>query len=105
MGDDEVRKKLARWEVQPRIPPDFQRDVWRKIAVLESRSSKWWLFGNWNISWVNVSHLATCAVVLGAFAGTGLGIVESAHANSRNWKSLEAKYVRSIDPYEHLRTY
>jgi hypothetical protein len=105
MDDDELRKRLAAWEVQPQIPPDFQDSVWQKIAARESKRSKEPWFGKWRISWLSAPQLATCAIVLGAFVGTGLGLVESSQSNSRNWKSLEAKYVQSIDPYEHLRTY
>ena len=104
MDDDQLRQKLASWEVRPEIPPDFQRNVWQKIAVGESKP-KLALFGNWNISWLRTPALATCVIILGGLAGTGFGLVESSQANSRNWKSLEAKYVRSIDPYEHVRTY
>jgi hypothetical protein len=104
MDDDQLRQKLASWEVRPEIPPDFQRNVWQKIAVGESKP-KLPLFGNWNISWLSTPALAACVVVLGGLVGTGLGFVESSQANSRNWKSLEAKYVQSIDPYEHVRTY
>jgi hypothetical protein len=105
MDDEELRKKLALWEVRPRIPPDFQRDVWQKIAIRESKSFKLPWFRNWNISWLNVPRLATCAIIVGGLAGTSLGLVESSQANSRNWKSLEVKYVQSIDPYEHVQTH
>jgi hypothetical protein len=104
MDDDQLRQKLASWEVRPEIPPDFQRNVWQKIAVRESMP-RLPLFGNWNISWLRAPQLATCAIILGGLAGTGFGLIESSQANSRNWKNLEAKYVQSVDPYEHLRTY
>jgi hypothetical protein len=104
MDDDQLRQRLALWEVRPEIPPDFQRKVWQKIAVRESKP-KSPLFGNSNISWLSTPALATCVIILGGLAGTGFGLIESSQANSRNWKSLEAKYVQSIDPYEHLRTY
>jgi hypothetical protein len=104
MDDDQLRQKLASWEVRPEIPPDFQRNVWQKIAVRESKRKMLW-FRNWTISWLRTPALATCVIVFGGLVGTGLGFVESSQANSRNWKSLEAKYVQSIDPYEHVRTY
>jgi hypothetical protein len=103
MDDDQLRQKLASWEVRTEIPPDFQRNVWQKIAVGESKR-KMLLFGDWNNWWLRTPRLATCAIILGSFVGTGLGLLESSQANSRNWKSLETKYVQSIDPYEHLRT-
>jgi hypothetical protein len=104
MDDDQLREKLASWEVRPEIPPDFQRSVWQKIAVRESKP-KFALFGNWAFSWLRPARLATCAIIFGGLAGTGFGLIESSQANSRNWKTLETKYVQSVDPYEHLRTY
>ena len=104
MDDDQLRQKLASWEVRPEISPDFQRNVWQKIAVRDSKR-KMLSFGNWSNWWLRMPRLATCAIIVGGFVGTGLGVVVSSQANSRNWKSLEAKYVQSIDPYEQLRTY
>jgi hypothetical protein len=102
---DDLGERLVRWTVQPQIPPDFQRDVWQKIAARETRKTTAWLSGSWNYWNVSVPGLATCAIVVGVTAGAGLGIVESSQANARNWKTLEVKYVQSVDPYEHLRTY
>jgi hypothetical protein len=103
--DDELRKKLASWKVQPEIPPDFQRGVWRRIAARESASSKTPFLSFLAIQWVSLPRLAAVAFVLAGVTGTGLGLVESSRANTKNWKTLEAKYVQSIDPYEHLGTY
>jgi hypothetical protein len=104
MDDDQLKEKLASWEVRPEIPPDFQRNVWQKIAVREAKP-KLSLFGSWDTSWLRPLRLATCAIILGGLAGTGFGLIESSQANSRNWKTLEAKYVQSVDPYQQLRTY
>ena len=103
--DDELRKKLAQWRVQPEIPPDFQRGVWSRIAARESRSSRDPQLGLLSLNWLTQPRLAVFALVLGGFVGTAFGLVESGQANTRNWKVLEAKYVQSVDPYEHLRTY
>lgn len=103
--DDELRKKLASWKVQPEIPPDFQQGVWTRIAAREARSSKRYFLPAWATSLFGTPRLAACAVALSALIGTGLGLLESTKANTRNWKTLEAKYVQSIDPYEHIRSY
>jgi hypothetical protein len=104
MDDDQLREKLASWEVRPEIPPDFQRSVWQKIAVRESKP-KFAFFSNWDITWLRPARLATCAIIFGGLAGTGFGLIESSQANSRNWKTLETKYVQSVDPYEQLGPY
>jgi hypothetical protein len=103
--DEELRKKLASWKVQPEIPPDFQRGVWTRIAARETRSSKRYFLPAWVTSIFGTPRLAVCAVALSALIGAGLGLVESTKANTRNWKTLEAKYVQSVDPYEHIRSY
>ena len=103
--DDELKKKLASWKVQPEVPPDFQRGVWNRIAARESRSSKGLVESLLAIRWLTLPRLAVWAFVLSGFTGTGLGLIESAQANTKNWKKLEAKYVQSVDPYQHLGTY
>ena len=100
--DDEFRKKLGSWKVQPEIPPDFQSGVWRRIAARESKSSKFAFPSLSAIRLVGLPRLATCAIVLAAVMGTGLGLIESSQANTKNWKMLETRYVQSIDPYVHL---
>jgi len=103
--NDELKKKLALWKVQPEIPPGFRRGVWNRIAAREAKSSKD-LFGSLlAIPWLTTPRLAACAFAVSVLTGTGLGLIESASANTESWKTLEAKYVQSIDPYQHLGTY
>jgi hypothetical protein len=99
--DDELKKKLALWNVRPEIPPGFQRGVWNRIAARDSKSSK----NFFAISWLTLPRLAACAFVISILTGTGLGLVESSSANAKNWRTLEEKYVQSIDPYQRLGTY
>ena len=103
--DDELRKKLALWKVKPEIPPDFQQGVWTRIAAREARSSKRYFLPAWAISFFGTPRLAVCAIAVSALIGAALGLVESSRANTESWKTLEAKYVQSIDPYEQLRSY
>jgi len=103
--DDELKKRLSSWRVQPEIPPDFQRGVWSRIAARESKSSNDSLLGLFSLNWLTQPRLAVLALVLGGFIGAAFGLVESGQANTKNWKVLEAKYVQSVDPYKHLGTY
>jgi len=103
--DDELRKKLASWKVQPQIPADFQRRVWDRIAVREARTSRLHFVMAWAVALMRQPRVAVCAIALSALIGAGLGLAESGRANTENWKLLEAKYVQSIDPNEHLQSY
>jgi hypothetical protein len=105
MDDDGLKEKLAIWKVEPDIPPDFQRGVWRRIAAREPNSSKRSLFGILAFSIVGHPRFASYTVVLAIIGGTALGFVEGSKVNSKSWKTLESKYVQSIDPYRHLGTY
>ena len=102
---DELREKLASWKVQPQIPADFQRGVWDRIAVREVRFSKPNFVMAWAVALIKQPAVAACTLVLSALIGAGLGLAESGRANTENWKLLEAKYVQSIDPNEHLQSY
>jgi hypothetical protein len=102
--NDELNKKLALWKVQPEIPPGFQRGVWNRIAARETKSSKNLLGGLLAIPWLTLPRVAACAFAVSVFTGAGLGLLESASANTQSWKTLEAKYVQSIDPYQRLGT-
>jgi hypothetical protein len=103
--DEELRKKLALWRVQPEVPPDFQRAVWNRIAARESKSSNDSFLNLLSLNWLTQPRLAVFILVVGGFIGAAFGLVESGQANTKNWKVLEAKYVQSVDPYQHLGTY
>jgi hypothetical protein len=105
MDDDALKEKLAMWKVEPEVPPDFQRGVWRRIMAREPSSSKWRPFGILAFSVVGHPRFASYAVVLAIIAGTALGFVEGSKVNSKSWKTLESKYVESVDPYWHRGTF
>jgi len=103
--DDELKKQLASWKVQPEIPPDFQRGVWNRIAAREVKSSRPHFLLVLSNGLLGKPRLAACAITLSAVVGATLGLLESTRANTEDWKTLEAKYVQSIDPYQHLKSY
>ena len=106
-SDSELRKALAAWRIEARLPQDFQERVWRRIAVRDSANSGLsWLTGLKSVSIFGqgffVPRLALTAVVVGLLIGTGTGLVEASRWNSDTWNRLEAKYVQSIDPYQRI---
>jgi hypothetical protein len=107
LSDSELREKLAAWRIEERLPPDFQRRVWKRIAAREAGNvdPPWltWL-GSLLIpaTQVSVPRLALTAIALGLLVGTTTGVVEASRWNSATWNRLEAKYVQSIDPYQRI---
>ena len=103
-SDSDLRKKLAAWRIEARLPEDFQQRVWKRIAVREASN-----FDSPSLTWLrilaarfSVPRLALAAVAAGLLIGTTTGVVEASHWNSATWNHLEAKYVQSIDPYQRI---
>jgi hypothetical protein len=107
LSDSELREKLAAWQIEARLPRDFQQRVWKRIAAREEASvGPAWLI--WlkslliSATTVSVQRLALTAVVVGMLIGTTTGLVEVSRYNSLTWNTLEAKYVQSIDPFQRI---
>lgn len=106
-SDSELREKLAAWNIEARLPHDFQQCVWKRIAMREASNvdAPWWtwLRGRLiSVTRVSVPRLALTAVVVAALIGTTTGVFEAARWNSVTWNRLKAKYVQSIDPYQRI---
>ena len=106
LSDSELREKLAAWRIEGELPHDFQHRVWKRIAICDAGDvdPSWTWLGNLLISAtpVSVPRLALTAIAIGLLIGTTTGVVEASHWNAATWNRLEAKYVRSIDPYQRI---
>jgi hypothetical protein len=99
--DEELRAQLRLWRVKAEVPPSFQTGVWRKIAARQAAAVKrpsavgWigWLIGQLGDPRYAVPvGLAILAVSL------GLARVQADSANGQTWRTLETRYVVSVDP-------
>ena len=104
--DEDLRAQLRLWRVKADVPPSFQTDVWRRIAARQAATEKppsaagWigWLIGQFGQPRYAVPlGLATLAVSL------ALARVQADAANGRTWRTLETRYVVSIDPVAMAR--
>jgi hypothetical protein len=105
-NDDELRRVLQSWRVDPKIPPNFANGVWDRIAARETAPSGWntWVIFLQSLSPVAGSRLALTAATFGLVLGISAGIIESNQLNSATQQELAVKYVRSIDPYQQVRS-
>ena len=105
-NDDELKRTLQSWKVDPKIPPNFAHGVWDRIAARETASpgSNTWVTFLQNLSPATGSRLALTAATLGLVLGIFAGIIESKQLNSATQQALAVKYVRSIDPYQQARS-
>lgn len=97
---DDLTHKLHTWAVVPRIPPDFQREIWQRLAVRQTTGAE----AVWPLFLQAISALMTrprnVIVSFGVILGLGLSIAhfQALEANARSWKSLENRYVSLVNP-------
>lgn len=99
--DEDLRAQLRSWQVNAEVPPSFQMDVWRKIAARQAAAEKPPSAVRW-IEWLigQLGH-PRYAVPVGLAIPTvslGLARVQADSANGRTWRTLETRYVVSVDP-------
>ena len=97
--EDDLDAKLASWQMEPEFRPDFNREVWRRIAASNAASEE----GFWQklVSLLfTAPRFATTATLAVAMLTLSLGTANLAarSANSRHWSMLENRYAHSIDP-------
>ena len=104
LNDDELRRVLQTWKVDPKIPRNFARDVWERIATREQASagSRWWVTLKELVEPVGGAKLALSAATIGLVLGGFTGAMEAQQQNSQIQQQLATKYVRSVDPYQRV---
>ncbi|MEI8343060.1 MAG: hypothetical protein WCH43_16170 [Verrucomicrobiota bacterium] len=96
---DDLKTRLAAWRIEPEFRPDFNREVWRKIAAGNAaRRENFWqtLFA----SLFEAPRYATVSALAVAMMTISLGTAHLAArtANAHQWTALEERYAQSIDP-------
>lgn len=98
-NDGDLKNKLAAWKLDPEFRPDFNREVWRKIAAGNAvRREPFWhsLFA---FLFAAPRFATVCAVAAGTLTlSIGTAHLAAKNANSRSWIMLEERYAQSIDP-------
>ncbi|HEY0789566.1 MAG TPA: hypothetical protein VGD78_00760 [Chthoniobacterales bacterium] len=108
MGPDEdLNAQLRSWKVNAEVPPTFPANVWRAIAVRERA-------GEGPVSLARLLEILIgrlgqprYAVPFGILALTvslGLARVQADAANAKTWRTLETRYVTSVDPVAMAET-
>jgi hypothetical protein len=99
--DEELRTQLRSWRVEAEVPPSFQADVWRKIAARQATAEKPPPAVGWVGGLLGRLGQPRYAVPVGlALLAVSLGLarVQADSANGRTWRTLETRYIVSIDP-------
>jgi hypothetical protein len=99
--DEDLRARLRLWRVEAEVPPSFQADVWRKIAARQAAVENpppavGWI--GWLLGQLGQPRYAVPAALALLTASLGLARVQADSDNGRTWRTLETRYVVSIDP-------
>ena len=101
--DQPLSRTLKEWQVSAPAPPRLREAVWRRIAHAEAQQQRtlagWWkawLAGRfaqpaWAAGYVSV------LLAVGVTAGYFQGEARQRRVNDE----LAARYVQSLDPYQH----
>lgn len=97
---DRLSDELRSWRVNTKVPADFQREVWQRIAHRQSaREDAWWPSLQTSIVQLCSRPITALVVVMISFS-TGLALAheKAATAHAHAWQVLEDRYANTINP-------
>ncbi|HMP90986.1 MAG TPA: hypothetical protein PJ991_12350 [Kiritimatiellia bacterium] len=105
MNDDQLKKRLNEWTVNPNIPTSFSHEVWRKI---EEKNNRKWSFSY--IFWMDSVYqslqrpaVAITMVALMVIGGLAAGGIAGSMKAEFQYESLKSKYELAINPLNSAR--
>ena len=104
--DEDLRAQLRLWRVKADVPPSFQTDVWRRIAARQAATEKPPSAAGWIGGLIGRLGQPRYALPLGLATlavSLALARIQADAANGRTWRTLETRYVVSIDPVAMAR--
>ena len=102
--DEELRQKLRAWQPQPELPVRFQAGVWARLGARSAARSLSWVeqLSYWLETALAQPRYAAAVIVAAATLGLGLAGISAHATRAERALALEARYVRSVDPYFYL---
>jgi hypothetical protein len=100
-----LRGILREWAVNTHPPPQFQAQVWERIARAEARRTlvRWPSLWQWlRTGWIRPAWAYSYIVVL-LLLGTLGGYWQATEKMTREKALQRARYVQAIDPYQMPR--
>src|ERR1700682_1589111 len=96
-GHDQRLDSLLRdWQPQVDLPPRFESEVWRRIALAQEKPASWLNF-DWLFRIANQPKLAFASVVLAVFLGTGLAAWQARQNYHQEIAASKVRYIHSVD--------
>lgn len=90
--------QLQQWQVAPRIPAGFQREVWARIAVRQAAPKGFWVE---MLEWLAMPRYAAAAFAMVLCGSVLLGLSQANAINQQARQSVQARYALSLNPIAH----
>jgi hypothetical protein len=98
MQDDRTRELLKQWNIEIKVPANFNSAVWRRIensgSTSLARTLAAWFNGLFARPAVALSY-----VVIALVAGLTAGQARASRDLQHSELQLKSKYLQSVDPY------
>ena len=98
--NEELKRKLGCWKVDPTIPGEFQREVWQRIAIREAARQEPGFRQNLRrfFEMLATPRYATATLVTALAIGAAAAHMRTNQDNARVWNDIQMRYAISIDP-------
>ncbi|SRR5581483_7139245 len=103
--NSDLEQKLKAWKVNAEAPARFRADVWQRIAAREAAREQ--SFTHQLAGWIALLARPRYAIAFATLmlsAGIATAQLQARETNTELWRSLQSRYVTSIDPIEHAQT-
>jgi hypothetical protein len=89
---------LQEWQPQADLPPRFESEVWRRIALAQEKPASWLNF-DWVFRITNQPKLAFAIVMSAVVLGTGLATLQAQQNYHQEIAASKIRYIQSVDPF------
>ena len=89
---------LRDWQPQVDLPPRFESEVWRRIALAQEKPASWLNF-DWLFQITNQPKLAFAIVMTAVFLGTGSATWQAQQNYHQEFAASKIRYIQSVDPF------
>jgi hypothetical protein len=97
---DALGRLLNEWQVDTKLPPRFQENVWRRIELGQAQEPLWRLVSRRLMELLARPALAASYVTILLVCGLGAGLWQARSANAQADEALSSRYVHLVDPYQ-----
>lgn len=99
--DQRLSALLRDWQPQVDLPPRFESEVWRRIALAQEKPASWLNF-DWLFRITNQPRLAFAMVMTAIILGTGLATWQAQQNYHQEIAASKVRYIQSVDPFANI---